>query len=119
MDASSPLRHRLREALTVAMRARDRLAMAVLRSTLAAIDNAESVDGTSSSAREQLAIEQIPRGVGANEVARRTLTESEVEQIVRTEIAELVAATRHYDDAGQAERAAQLRREVEVLSALL
>ena len=38
------LRDRLRRALPVAMKAQDRPAVAALRSTLAAIDNAEAVD---------------------------------------------------------------------------
>ncbi|TML43448.1 MAG: hypothetical protein E6G27_01660 [Actinobacteria bacterium] len=40
-----PLRVRLRQALTTARKARDAVAVSVLRSTLAAIDNAEAVDG--------------------------------------------------------------------------
>ena len=38
------LRDRLRRALPVALKAQDRPAVAALRSTLAAIDNAEAVD---------------------------------------------------------------------------
>jgi uncharacterized protein YqeY len=113
-----PLRQRLREALPAAMKARDRLVVAALRSTLAAIDNAEAVD-RAVSADERLAIERTLVGVGAAEARRRVLTETDVEQIVRAEVAERTAAARDYDRAGRAEPAEQLRREAAVLSAHL
>ena len=100
------------------MRARDRAAVAVLRSTLAAIDNAEAV-AVKSSGGQGLAIEQTPLGVGAAEVERRVLTDEQVEDIVRTEVAEREAAARDYDRAGQRERAELLRSEIGVLSAHL
>ena len=98
------------------MKARDRVAVGVLRATLAAIDNAEAVDHSEAPAGS-LAIERIPTGVGAAEVARRELSESHVEQIVRAEIAEREAAAHQYERAGRADRAGQLRAEAEVLSA--
>jgi uncharacterized protein len=113
-----PLRQRLREALPAAMKARDRVAVTVLRSALAALDNAEAVvaaapDGSS------LAIERTPVGVGAAEVPRRVLTEAQVEQLVRVEVAEREAAALDYERAGRPERAEQLRGEAAVLSAHL
>jgi uncharacterized protein YqeY len=112
------LRQRLRIALPAAMKTRDRTAVTALRSTLAAIDNAEAVvpaDGTTGG----LAIEQVPLGVGATEVERRTLTEHEVEQIVRAELAEREAAAEGYDRAGRTDRAEQLRGEARALAAHL
>ncbi len=114
-NAEAPLRQRLRGALTLAMKARDRVAVGALRSTLAAIDNAEAVDrptGTDTG----LAIEQIPLGVGAAEMERRLLTECQIERIVRDELAEREAAARDYEQSGRTERAEQLRREVSVLA---
>jgi uncharacterized protein len=113
-----PLRQRLREALPAAMKSRDRVAVTVLRSALAALDNAEAVvaaapDGSS------LAIERTPVGVGAAEVPRRVLTEAQEEQLVRVEVAEREAAALDYERAGRPERAAQLRGEAAVLSAHL
>jgi uncharacterized protein YqeY len=113
-----PLRQRLRDALPAAMKARDRVAVAALRATLSAIDNAEAVD-RAPSVDQSLAIERSPVGVGAAEVARRVLTEAQVEQIVRAEVAEREAAARDYDRAGRPERAEQLRSEVSVLAAHL
>ncbi|WP_433374082.1 hypothetical protein ACQPZX_03195 [Actinoplanes sp. CA-142083] len=120
------LRQRLRAALPIAMKSRDRAATAALRATLAAIDNAEAVapdaeavapdaeaSGTS------LAIEHIALGVGATEVARRALTEDEVEQIVRDEVAERETAADEYERSGYADRAEQLRSEARALAAHL
>jgi uncharacterized protein len=112
------LRERLRHALPAAMKARDRVAVAALRTTLAAIDNAEAVDGAAA-IHERLAIEQTRVGVGAAEVERRSLSEAQVEDIVRTEIAEREAAARDYERAGQPQRAEMLQDEVSVLSAHL
>jgi len=112
-----PLRQRLRAALPAALKARDRLAVAALRSTLAAIDNAEAVE-RSAAVDRHLAIERIPVGVGAAEVARRALTEVEVERIVRAEVAEREAAAVEYERDGRADRAEQLRGEAGVLSRL-
>lgn len=112
-----PLRQRLRDALPGAMKARDRAAVAVLRATLAAIENAEAV--VDEAAPKASAIELSPAGVGAAEVARRALTETQVEQIVRAELAEREAAARDYDQAGRREHAERLRGEAGVLAAHL
>ncbi|NJC84120.1 GatB/YqeY domain-containing protein [Planosporangium mesophilum] len=113
MSIEVPLRDRLRAALPAAMKARDRVAVAALRSALAAIDNAEAV---AAPAVRGLAIEQTPVGVGAAETPRRVLTQAEVEEIVRTEVAEREAAARDYDRAGRPEHAERLRAEAAVLS---
>jgi uncharacterized protein len=114
---STPLRQRLRDALPVALKARDRVAVAALRSTLAALDNAEAVAGPASAG--PLSIERSAVGVGAAEVARRELTGADVEEIVRAEVAEREAAASDYDRAGRTDRAEQLRAEVRVLAAYL
>jgi uncharacterized protein len=100
------------------MKDRDRTATSALRATLAAIDNAEAVtpeEGT----QESLAIEQVRIGVGATEVERRALTDDEVEQIVRDEVAERETAAEQYDQAGYPDRAEQLRDEARALTAHL
>src|SRR5256885_6974081 len=73
---STPLRQRLRDALPAAMKARDRVAVAALRATLGAIDNAEAVD-RAPSGDHGLAIERSPVGVGAAEVERRGLARAQ------------------------------------------
>ena len=100
------------------MKARDRTAMSAIRSTLSAIDNAEAVDRPAGADRG-LAIEQSAVGVGAMEVARRDLSDDDVERIVRAEIAERESAAAGYAESGRAEQAETLRAEAAVLEALL
>jgi uncharacterized protein len=112
------LRERLRAALPTAMKARDRTAVSALRSTLSAIDNAEAVDRPAGADRG-LAIEQSAVGVGAMEVARRELTDDDVERIVRAEIDEREEAAAGYARSGRTEQAEKLRAEAAVLTSLL
>lgn len=114
----APLQERLRAALPAAMRARDKPTLALLRSTLAAIENAGAVE-LPDAPGGGLAIEQTPVGAGAAEAARRELSEADVERIVRAELAEREAAAQAYDAAGQPDRAEQLRAGVAVVSAYL
>lgn len=111
------LRHRLRHALTVAMKARDRAAIAALRSTLAAIDNAESVPIDQRS-RVVVANEHVAgasSGVGTSEVARRELTEADLRSIVEREVRDRLAAADEYDRHGQHEPAETLRAEADAI----
>jgi len=98
------------------MKARDRVAVAVLRSTLAAIENAEAIAPAEAPG---LSIEQSPLGVGAAEAERRALSPGDVERIVRDEVKDREDAAADYDRAGHAERAGQLRDEARFLDAFL
>jgi uncharacterized protein YqeY len=82
-------------------------ATSALRSTLAAIANAEAVDATHSS-RPAL-------GVGARDVPRRPLSDDEVLAIIRREISEREQAALEFESRGHAERAARLRAEASIL----
>ena len=113
---SIPLREQLRNALPAAMKARDRTAVGVLRSTLAAIDNAEAVTPAETNG---LAIEQSPLGIGAAEAERRVLSAADIDRIVRDEIASREDAAAGYEQTGHAERAAQLRDEARFLGEFL
>lgn len=108
------LRAALRTRLTTAMKARDQVAVRALRSTIAAIDNAEAPALAPDDLRG-VAIEHSPVGVGARDVARVTLSADDVDAIVRREIEDRLAAAASYDSAGQSAAASQLRREAEVL----
>jgi len=123
------LRDRLSRALPAAMKARDRLAMTALRSALAAIDNAGAVDptqaastgsgpghsglGAARAAHSEFA--GTVAGVGAAEVKRRSLSQAQMEAIVRTEIADRETAATGYERAGQLQHAERLRAEAKVL----
>jgi len=98
------------------MKARDRAAVGVLRSTLAAIDNAEAIVPAET---KGLAIEQSPLGVGAAEAERRVLSADDVSRIVRAEMASREEAAADYDRAGRGDRAAQLRDEARFLGEFL
>jgi uncharacterized protein YqeY len=113
----APLRDRLRAAVPVAMKARDRATVAVLRSALAAIENAEAVDVED--AVRAGAIETSPVGVGAAEASRRVLNEAEIAAIVQNEVSERRAAAAAYEASGHSERAAGLVAEADALAAHL
>jgi uncharacterized protein YqeY len=115
---TTSLRDRLRAALPAAMKARDKTAVAALRSALAALDNAEAVKTDDGTAGGQ-AIEQVAIGAGATEVERRALTESEMTALIRHEVTEREHAAADYERAGHGERADRLRSEASVLAAHL
>jgi uncharacterized protein len=117
----SPTRQRLQLALREALRARDTTAASALRSALAAIDNASAVPPAPAPAAGTGGphFAGAVAGLGAGEAARRRLTEDDVEEIVRAEIAERQAAAHDYDHAGHADQAARLRGEAHVLASAL
>lgn len=109
----------MRAALKDAIRARDKAAMSALRSTLAAIDDAEAVahntvDGQPVPAARG-AVAKAASGVGATDVPRRVVGPQQVTTIVRAAIAEREAAAAQYADFGHDETAATLRHEARVL----
>lgn len=112
--AGMSLRLRLRAALPEAIRSRDKAAVSALRSTLAALDNAEAVPLGEDSPRAG-ALEASPAGAGATEAARRELGEHEVVHLVRAEADERLEAAARLTTPAHADRAARLRSEAEVL----
>ncbi|WP_433525665.1 hypothetical protein ACQPZ2_12425 [Nocardia pseudovaccinii] len=116
IDNSVPLRARLRTALSAAMKTRDRSAISGLRSALGAIDNAEAIDTVDIKAG---AVENSAVGLGAAEARRRDLTEADIEQIVRTEIADRQQAAVEYDTLGRSDHSDLLRAEAAALEAQL
>ncbi len=104
----------MRQALSAAMRARDKVAVNALRAALAALDNAEAVppDATAPAAG---ALEAAPFGAGATEVARRELTEHDVQAILRAEVTERLTVAQQLTAPPHAERADRLRAEAGVL----
>jgi uncharacterized protein len=109
----------LRDALRDAQRARRALAVAVLRETLAAIDNAEAADSSAAPpVQEHGVIAGGVAGLGAGEVARRVLSAQEVTALIEREIQERQAAAATYEALGRAEEATALRAQIEALVAL-
>ncbi|MGL5931242.1 MAG: hypothetical protein ACRCY8_20105 [Dermatophilaceae bacterium] len=110
---SEPLRERLSAAVPVALRTRDRVALTALRSALSAVGNAEAVPVDT--VPRAGAAEQSAAGVGAADVPRRALTESDVRAIVLAEVAEREDAAASLVTAGRPDDAARLRAEAAVL----
>jgi uncharacterized protein YqeY len=104
---------RLRAGLLAAMRSRDEVATAALRSALGALGNATAVrvEGQAPTGDEHFAGSAV--GVGAAEAPRRTLTPAEETAVVRAEIAERLAAASEYGPGPAADR---LRAEAAVLA---
>jgi uncharacterized protein len=135
-DDAGNVRDRLRRALPAAIKAKDTVAVAALRSALAAIDNAEAVaadevgpqmvdpqaDHASASGRDsypEVEIAGTVAGVGAGEVARRPLTAWEIEESIRAEVVERQVVARIYESAGHLDQAERLRHEAQLLNAYL
>jgi uncharacterized protein YqeY len=111
------MRERLREDLAAAMRARDRVAITVLRTTLSAIDNAEAVDVSASEPRGTSSghVAGASAGVGSSDVARRVLSDADIGAIIRGEADERREAAAEYERLGRVDVAEALRREAAVL----
>ena len=113
------IREELRAGLKVAMQTRDKVTTGAIRSALGAIDNAEAVDTTVATDRidGDSRIAGAVAGAGSTEVRRRTLSDQEVTDVLRAEIADRLDAAAEYDAAGPAgvERAALLRTEAATL----
>ena len=112
------MRATLRRDLTAALKARDRVTIAALRSALSAIENAEAppVDHSGSTGVESEHIAGSVVGQDAAEVERRHLSESELRAIVEAEVRERSVAASEYEQLGRDDLAQRLRSEADVLS---
>jgi uncharacterized protein YqeY len=103
------------------MKKRDHVAVAALRSALAALDNAEAVDAAlapqPNAGHSRLA--GTVRGLRGAEVERRSLSLAEMDQVVRAEIADRRVAADDYERSGHPVHAQRLRDEAAVLSSHL
>jgi hypothetical protein len=94
------------------MKARDSLRVSVLRSTLAAVANAEAVDVIEVAGA-------VPTGDKETEVTRRTLSEGEIREIVSAERLELASACEEMGALGQTREAEDLAVRAEILASYL
>jgi len=108
----------LRAALRDALRERQKHAVAVLRETLAAIDNAESVDASVAPPASEGIIAGAVEGLGAGEVPRRVLSAEAVTALVEREIQERRDAAATLAALGKHDEATALQLQVDVLVAL-
>lgn len=106
----TPVRTRLKDGLKTAMKMRQSAIVSILRTVLAAIDNAEAVE---------LPPNFVPVMGQSNDVPRKVLTETQMRDIVRNEIRALQSASAEYEQLGKTEEAATLRNQVAALSEYL
>ncbi|GAA4970106.1 hypothetical protein [Kineococcus glutinatus] len=116
------MRAALRSDLVLALKARDRVAVAALRSALAALENAEAVavddvavPGTVAPDAGGGPVAGSRLGAGAAETERRLLGEAEERELLRAQVTERLHAAAEYEALGQPERAGLLRAEAGVL----
>lgn len=124
------LRTRMRAGLTSAMKARDKVTVAALRTALAAFDNAEAVpvpptpnEGSPTPSQGPPATSEhvagTSVGLGSAETDRRALTVDDLHAVLRGQIDERTAEADTYADHGRADAADRLRREADALRAYL
>ncbi len=115
------LRERIAAALPVAMKARDQAAVAALRSTLAALANAEAVGvgAAPQQPTESADVAGSALGVGTTEAVRRSLADREVADLVLREATDREEAARVYDASGATARAERLRAEAATIRGFL
>jgi uncharacterized protein len=98
----------LRSELTAAIKRRDTNAVVALRTTIAAIENAQAVD--------PVAPAFAGHEAGPSERPRRELSETQVSAIVRAQIKEREQESKRYDALGETSAARRLRVEADALS---
>lgn len=109
----------LRRELRSAMRDKDRTALAAIRETLAAIDNAEAQPIDIGQVDAEGAFAGSVQGLGGAEVPRRELAPAAVQAIVESEIRERLDAAAGYKRLGRREKAEALTRQAGLLSQLM
>ncbi|WP_237572796.1 glutamyl-tRNA amidotransferase [Mycolicibacterium lacusdiani] len=123
-EPATTWRETLRAQLLTARKDRDQTRVSALRSALSAIDNAETPDADTPAETTPVvtpdgAIAGATSGLASTEVARRQLTDSEIRALLRGEIDERLRAAEQLADNGAGDRAAAVRSEADVLTAVL
>lgn len=107
------VRAALRAQLAVAIRGRDSVGVAALRSALSALDNATAVPVGQPTATMAIA------GLGATEVPRRELTGEETDRIMAGEIADRRAQAEAFDAAHREAEGAVARYQADLLQRVI
>lgn len=115
MTPGSAIREALRADLKSAMLCKDRLRAALVRTLIAAIDNAEAVEATAQQQGESFRKLGDPSG----EVARRALTAEDIAAVLEREVASRLEAAAQYRARGNDMEAAQLEAEAQVAATYL
>ena len=102
---------RLKADLAIAMRERDKLRVSTIRGLISAIDNAGAVEVKSQGYDPKI-------GLG-HDVARRDVSDDDIQRIIIAESDDLLAARDVYTGLGQTKRAEEFARRVEIVSSYL
>ena len=108
----------MRRDLSEALRSKDRAVARVLRDALSAIANAEAqpdLDETLTRQRSEGAIAGAVTGLAASEVARRTLDDQDIRNILEAELAEFLAAVDQFEAQGAKDQVERLRADAAIL----
>jgi hypothetical protein len=111
------LKERLRRDLTAALKEKRRDEATALRILIGAVDNAESLEVRGGAALPESSehIAGAVAGLGAGEAARHALSQSELQRIIKAEVAELREQADRFEAHGRADAAARIRGEAEVI----
>jgi hypothetical protein len=101
------------------MKARDAIAVAALRSALAAIDNAEAVGPSSLAPTSSSSVAGATLGVGSAEVERAALSYDDMRRLVELERDERLSSALELDHHGATQAAERRRDEAAVLERYL
>ena len=118
-DALARLRDRMRRDLRTAMKTREPAIVSALRTTLAALDNAEAVEVPPEDGALGGPVAGARAGVGSTEVARRTVSMDEVLGVLEEQITDRLAAADQYEALNRWSEAERLRQEANVIRGYL
>ena len=107
--SAAAFKDRLRADLKAALQAGDRGRVALLRTLIAALDNAEAV------AVEHTCYKSRQCGDPSGEVARRELDGEAIDAVLAAEAASRLSAAADYEEHGRDDDAARLRAEVALI----
>lgn len=114
------LRDGLRQDLGAAIKSRQPERISVLRTMIAAIDNAEAVQPEpDASPPSSGVIAHASAGVGSTEAPRRALTMTDVHAVLRKLLCEYQTHQQHYRAIQQPEAAERLRHKADILRGYL
>jgi uncharacterized protein len=119
-EDSWAFREEVRRDLRTALKSRQLETVSVLRTMIAAIDNAEAVRPEAQTPRSaDSTVAHSSPGVGSTEVPRRELDMTAVHAIVGDLLREYKTQERHYRSMHQHDAADRLRRQARVLHSYL
>lgn len=98
--------------LRTAMKSRDKIAVSLLRTLMATLDNAEAI------AVDHAILPKIPT-TERYEVARKELTPGEIQQLLEREVAERQRAHSEYLALGLTDEVTRLETEIELITRYL